>query len=238
MNKNLAVAETANDEQLLDQLVQDLFLEHLRRELDIQRKSIDDSNDILFNLDRKFAAEFKKLTGQLETICDTLGEQTCELNDAKGDAQTHYRSLLNSLAQYRTDIAALYDLLHKNHQEQGEQLQRVQEQLSQQSTELQAQSKALASLTEQHVLLSRQQMAIQEQQFSATFGGMQAQNMTLASFTEQNMSQHQQLLTLEDRHHAELNINRRWGKFVAGFTLVNTIILVGIATVFIIKLGV
>ncbi|RUR93132.1 hypothetical protein [Pectobacterium polaris] len=64
--------------------------------------------------------------------------------------------------------------------------------------------------------------------------------MTLASLTEQNMSQyqHQQLLTLEDKNLVGININCRWAKFVAGFTLVNMLILAGMATVFIIKLGV
>ncbi|WP_337049183.1 hypothetical protein [Serratia fonticola] len=238
MNKNLSEVETANDGQLLDQLVQDLFLEHLRRELGVQKKSIDDSNDTLFNLDRKFVAEFKKLIGPLETICDTLGEQTREMNDAKDDAHKHYRTLLNSLEQNRTDTAALNHILHKYHQKQGEQLQRIQEHLSQQSTELQAQTAALASLTKQHVLLSQQQMALQEQQFSVALAEMQAQSVTLTSLKEQNMSQHQQLLTLEEKHRAELNLNRRWGKFTAGFLLINTLILAGITTLFIIQHGV
>lgn len=206
LNKNLAVAETGNDEKLLDQLVQDLFLAHLRRELDVQKKSIDDSNDKLFNLDRKFIAEFKKLTGPLETLSDKLDEQTRELNDANNDAQTLYRTLLNSLAQNRTDTATLHDILQQQnsqqHQEQEQQLQRIMEQLPQQSAEL------------------------------------QAQNITLALLTEQNKSLHQQLLTLEDKQHAELQINRRWGKLAAGFTVANMLILISMAALFIVQHGV
>ena len=239
MNKNLVVAETANDEQLLDQLVQDLFLEHLRRELVGQKKSIDDSNDKLFNLDRKFVAEFKKLTGPLETISDTLGEQTRELNDAKDDAQRHYLTLLNSLAQNRADTTALHDMFQqqnsKHHQEQVEQLQRIHEQLPQQSATLQEQNAALTSLTEQQVALSHQQVALQEQLFSATLAEMQAQNVE--SLTEQNKSLHQQLFTLEDKQRAELQTNRRWGKLATVFTLVNTLILVGMTTLFFIQHG-
>lgn len=234
MSKNLAVADKASDEQLLDQLVQDMFLEHLRRELDIQKKSIDNSNDKLFNLDRKFVSEFKKLTGPLETICDMLGEQTCEMNDAKDDAQTHYRTLLNNLEQNRTDIAARYDMLNKYHQEQGEQLQRIQEQLSQQSPVLQAQTVSLVSLMEQHVLLNQQQVALQEERFSVVVTAIQAQNATLESLMEHNMSQHQQLLI----NRTEVHINRRWTRIAAGFTLVNTLILTIIAAVFIIQRGV
>ncbi|EMH6513537.1 hypothetical protein PO590_12510 [Raoultella ornithinolytica] len=242
MNKNLVVAETANDEQLLDQLVQDLFLEHLRRELVGQKRSIDDSNDKLFNLDRKIVAEFKKLTGPLETISDTLGEQTRELNDAKDDAQRHYLTLLNSLAQNMADTTTLYDMFqqqnNKNHQEQVEQLQRIHEQLLQQSAKLQEQNTALIVLKEQHVALSHQQEALQEQLFSATLAEMKAQNETLESLTEQNKSLHQQMLTLEVKQHAELQTNRRWGKLAMGFTLVNTLILVGMTTLFFIQHGV
>lgn len=242
MNKNLVVAETANDEQLLDQLVQDLFLEHLRRELVGQKRSIDDSNDKLFNLDRKIVAEFKKLTGPLETISDTLGEQTRELNDAKDDAQRHYLTLLNSLAQNMADTTTLYDMFqqqnNKNHQEQVEQLQRIHEQLLQQSAKLQEQNTALIVLKEQHVALSHQQAALQEQLFSATLAEMKAQNETLESLTEQNKSLHQQMLTLEVKQHAELQTNRRWGKLAMGFTLVNTLILVGMTTLFFIQHGV
>ncbi|MBO4150277.1 hypothetical protein LCD46_13590 [Enterobacter ludwigii] len=241
MNKNLVVAETANDEQLLDQLVQDLFLEHLRRELVGQKKSIDDSNDKLFNLDRKFVAEFKKLTGPLETISDTLGEQTRELNDAKDDAQRHYLTLLNSLAQNRADTTALHDMSQqqnsKHHQEQVEELQRIHEQLPQQSARLQEQNAALTSLTEQQVALSHQQVALQEQLFSATLAEMQAQNVMLESLTEQNKSLHQQILTLEDKQRAELQTNRRWGKLATVFTLVNTLILMGMTTLFFIQHG-
>ncbi|HAF2131051.1 TPA: hypothetical protein G9F27_005394 [Salmonella enterica] len=244
MNKNLVVAETANDEQLLDQLVQDLFLEHLRRELVGQKNSIiDDNNDKLFNLDRKFVAEFKKLTGPLETISDTLGEQTRELNDAKDDAQRHYLTLLDSLAQNRADTTALHDMFQqqnsKHHQEQVEQLQRIHEQLLQQSARLQEQNAALTALTEQQVALSHQQVALQEQLFSATLAEMmQAQNVMLESLTEQNKSLHQQMLTLEDKQRAELQTNRRWGKLATGFTLVNTLILVGMTTLFFIQHGI
>ena len=237
MNKNLAVADKTSDEQLLDQLVQDLFLENLRRELGIQQKSIEHGNDTLFNLDRKFIAEFKRLTVQLESICESIGEQTCELNDAKENARTHYRGLLDSLTQYKTDTAAVHDALHTNYQRQSEQLLHIQDALLRQSSELQAQSEALASLTAQHVLLSQQQKALQEQQFSATFDEIRAQNVAQTSFMEQSMLRHQQLLASEDRHRVEHSINRRWSKLVGGFTLANTLILVGMATVFMIKWG-
>ncbi|AOR65396.1 hypothetical protein [Pectobacterium wasabiae] len=236
MNKNLAVAEVSSDEQLLDQLVQELFLEHLRRELGVQKKSIDDSNDKLFNLDRKFVAEFKNVSGLLDTISDTLGEQTRELNDAKADAQTHYRSLLNSLAQNRTDTAALQDILQqlssKRHKEQGEQLQRIQEQLFHQSAELQAQ---YSVLTEQNAVLNQQQEVLQKQRFTATLAEMQEQNVTLASLTEQNKSLHRQFLTLEDEQRADFRTNSRWGKLAAGFSIANTLILISVTALFIVK---
>ena len=41
LNKNNAKPENVDDEQLLDQLVQDLFLSHLRRELDVNKKNFD-----------------------------------------------------------------------------------------------------------------------------------------------------------------------------------------------------
>jgi small-conductance mechanosensitive channel len=241
LNKKLVVAETANDEQLLDQLVQELFLEHLRRELVGQKKSIDENNDKLFNLERKFVAEFKKLTVPLETMSDTLGEQTRELNDAKDDAQRHYLTLLNSLAQNRADTTALHDIFQqqnrKHHQEQIEQLQCIHEHLPQQSARLQEQNAALTALTEQQVSLSHQQVALQEQLFSATLAEMKAQNVMLESLTEQNKSLHQQMLTLEDKQRAELQSNRLWGKLVTGFTLVNTLILVSMTTLFFIQHG-
>ena len=160
------------------------------------------------------------------------------MNDAKDDAIRYYRTLLNCLEQNRTETAALNEILHKYHQEQGEQQRCIQEQLSQQIIEIQAQTAVLASLTEQHVLLSQQQMALQEQQFSVVLAGMQAQNVALESLTEQSMLQHQQLLIFEENHRAEVNIDRRWGKFTAGLTLINMLILAGMATVFIIPHGV
>lgn len=203
MNKNLAVVETANDEKLLDQLVQDLFLTHLRRELDVQKESLDDSNAKLFNLERKLTADFKKLNGPLETLSDKLDEQTRELTDANDDTQTLCRTLLSNLGENRTHTAAQHDILQqqssKHHQEQIQQLHRILEELPQLSAEL------------------------------------QTQNVTLAQLTEQNTLLHQQLLALEDKQRAELQTNRRWEKLAAGFTIVNTLMLVSMAALFILQ---
>lgn len=203
MNNNLATAETANDEKLLDQLVEGLFLAHLRRELEVQRESLDDSNAKLFNLERKLTAEFKKLNGPLETLSDKLDEQSRELTDANDDTQTLCRTLLNSLAENRTHTAAQHDIFQqqssKHHQEQSQQLHRILEQLPQHSAEL------------------------------------QAQNVTLALLTEETRALHQQLLTLEDKQRTALQTNRRWGKLAAGFTVVNTLILISVAALFILQ---
>ena len=203
MNKNLAVVETANDEKLLDQLVQDLFLTHLRRELDVQKESLDDSNAKLFNLERKLTADFKKLNGPLETLSDKLDEQTRELTDANDDTQTLCRTLLSNLGENRTHTAAQHDILQqqssKHHQEQIQQLHRILKELPQLSAEL------------------------------------QTQNVTLAQLTEQNTLLHQQLLALEDKQRAELQTNRRWEKLAAGFTIVNTLMLVSMAALFILQ---
>lgn len=203
MNNNLATAETANDEKLLDQLVEGLFLAHLRRELEVQRESLDDSNAKLFNLERKLTAEFKKLNGPLEILSDKLDEQSRELTDANDDTQTLCRTLLSSLAENGTHTAAQHDILQqqssKHHQEQIQQLHRILEQLPQQSAEL------------------------------------QAQNVTLALLTEETRALHQQLLTLEDKQRTALQTNRRWGKLAAGFTVVNTLILISVAALFILQ---
>ncbi len=203
LNKNLAVAETANDEKLLDQLVEDLFLAHLRRELDVQKESLDDSNTKLFNLERKLTADFKKLNGPLETLSDKLDEQTRELTDANDDTQTLCRTLLSSLAENKTHTAAQHDILQqqssKHHQEQIQQLHRILEQLLQQSAEL------------------------------------QTQNVTLTLLMEETGALHQQLLTLEYKQRTELQINRRWGKLAAGFTVLNTLILISVAALFILQ---
>ncbi|WP_312454504.1 hypothetical protein [Pseudescherichia sp.] len=203
MNKNLAVAETADDEKLLDQLVQDLFLTHLRRELDVQKESLDDSNAKLFNLERKLTADFKKLNGPLETLSDKLDEQARELTDANDDTQTLCRTLLSSLGENRTHTAAQHEILQqqssKHHHEQIQQLHRILEELPQLSAEL------------------------------------QTQNVTLAQLTEQNTLLHQQLLALEDKQRAELQTNRRWEKLAAGFTIVNTLMLISMAALFILQ---
>lgn len=216
--------EATGDKQFLDQLVQELFLEHLRRELGAQKKNIDDSKDILFNLDRKFIAEFKKLIRPLDAISDTLDKQTLEINDVKGDINQHYGTLLKNQEQNKTDIASLSDMNCSHYKKQDELLGHIQEYLSQQSTKLIMQITALTSIT--------------NEQFSITNAKIDAQNVTLISLIEQNVLQHQQLLTTDEKHHTELILNRRWGKLAVGFSLINTLILAGIATMFIIKHGV
>ena len=176
---------------------------HLRRELDVQKESLDDSNAKLFNLERKLTADFKKLNGPLETLSDKLDEQARELTDANDDTQTLCRTLLSSLGENRTHTAAQHEILQqqssKHHQEQIQQLHRILEELPQLSAEL------------------------------------QTQNVTLAQLTEQNTLLHQQLLALEDKQRAELQTNRRWEKLAAGFTIVNTLMLISMAALFILQ---
>ncbi|WP_429138605.1 hypothetical protein [Aeromonas allosaccharophila] len=218
MNKSHAVAETANDEQLLDQLVQDLFLAHLRRELDIQKESIEENKNMLFNFNRSLAKENGKLLASLETMTDTLDAQTHELVGVKDDARTHYCTLLNSVKQSRTDAAALHETFvqllaagqeqcNQEQKAQSEQLRRTQEHIIQISADMQEKNVILATLTEQSVALS--QLLVK-------------QDETLI----------QQLVAMREGLFAEIDNNRRWGRWGVGLTLVNTLALVGLIVLF------
>ena len=172
MNKNLVVAETANDEQLLDQLVQDLFLQHLRDELGKQNQSLSENREEVLSLGMKFDKKFKNLIGSVEDVASKLEEQGIEQSNGKEDTLVSLSSLRDSLVKSSETVTG-QSLAFKV------QLDNIQEQLSLQDSELKEQIS--------------EQADHQAHQVSDVLAALQTVQMTL---TEQQRLMNQQQLTL------------------------------------------
>lgn len=172
MNNHLAMAETANDEQLLDQLVQDLFLQHLRDELGKQNQSLSENREEVLSLGMKFDKKFKNLIGSVEDVASKLEEQGIEQSNGKEDTLVSLSSLRDSLVKSSETVTG-QSLAFKV------QLDNIQEQLSLQDSELKEQIS--------------EQADHQAHQVSDVLAALQTVQMTL---TEQQRLMNQQQLTL------------------------------------------
>lgn len=162
MNNHLAMAETANDEQLLDQLVQDLFLQHLRDELGKQNQSLSENREEVLSLGMKFDKKFKNLIGSVEDVASKLEEQGIEQSNGKEDTLVSLSSLRDSLVKSSETVTG-QSLAFKV------QLDNIQEQLSLQDSELKEQISELADHQAHQVsdvlaALQTVQMTLMEQQ--------------------------------------------------------------------------
>lgn len=213
MNKNNTKPENIDDEKLLDQLVQDLFLSHLRRELDVNKKIIEETKETLFNNNRSFIRENGKLVSSIDNISERLDAQTNELNDAKDHALNHNRCLLESVTRVGADSAARYEKIEYllaawqqqyglEQKAQSEQLQRAEGHIIHICTDMQEKNKILAALIEQSEALS--QLLVKQDEILT-----------------------QQLIAMRDDLLKEIHNNRRQGMWGLGLTFVSTIVLVG-----------
>ncbi|MBM6605173.1 hypothetical protein JTF19_03235 [Enterobacteriaceae bacterium RIT814] len=171
MNNHLAMAETANDEQLLDQLVQDLFLQHLRDELGKQNQSLSENREEVLSLGMKFDKKFKNLIGSVEDVASKLEEQGIEQSNGKEDTLVSLSSLRDSLVKSSETVTG-QSLAFKV------QLDNIQEQLSLQDSELKEQiseqadhqahqvSDVLAALQTVQMTLTEQQRLMNQQQLA------------------------------------------------------------------------
>lgn len=171
MNNHLAMAETANDEQLLDQLVQDLFLQHLRDELGKQNQSLTENREEVLSLGMKFDKKFKNLIGSVEDLASKLEEQGIEQSNGKEDTLVSLSSLRDSLVKSSETVTG-QSLAFKV------QLDNIQEQLSLQDSELKEQiseqadhqahqvSDVLAALQTVQMTLTEQQRLMNQQQLA------------------------------------------------------------------------
>lgn len=171
MNNHLAMAETANDEQLLDQLVQDLFLQHLRDELGKQNQSLSENREEVLSLGMKFDKKFKNLIGSVEDVASKLEEQGIEQSNGKEDTLVSLSSLRDSLVKSSETVTG-QRLAFKV------QLDNIQEQLSLQDSELKEQiseqadhqahqvSDVLAALQTVQMTLTEQQRLMNQQQLA------------------------------------------------------------------------
>ena len=175
MNNHLAMAETANDEQLLDQLVQDLFLQHLRDELGKQNQSLSENREEVLSLGMKFDKKFKNLIGSVEDVASKLEEQGIEQSNGKEDTLVSLSSLRDSLVKSSETVTG-QSLAFKV------QLDNIQEQLSLQDSELKEQIS--------------EQADHQAHQVSDVLAALQTVQMTL---TEQQRLMNQQQLTLHSK---------------------------------------
>ena len=171
MNNHLAMAETANDEQLLDQLVQDLFLQHLRDELGKHNQSLSENREEVLSLGMKFDKKFKNLIGSVEDVASKLEEQGIEQSNGKEDTLVSLSSLRDSLVKSSETVTG-QSLAFKV------QLDNIQEQLSLQDSELKEQisehadhqahqvSDVLAALQTVQMTLTEQQRLMNQQQLA------------------------------------------------------------------------
>ena len=171
MNNHLAMAETANDEQLLDQLVQDLFLQHLRDELGKQNQSLSENREEVLSLGMKFDKKFKNLIGSVEDVASKLEEQGIEQSNSKEDTLASLSSLRDSLVKSSETVTG-QSLVFKA------QLDNIQEQLNLQDSELKEQiseqadhqahqvSDVLAALQTVQMTLTEQQRLMNQQQLA------------------------------------------------------------------------
>ncbi|MCE6964512.1 hypothetical protein K6W81_11570 [Enterobacter sp. MW07] len=171
MNNHLAMAETANDEQLLDQLVQDLFLQHLRDEFGKHNQSLSENREEVLSLGMKFDKKFKNLIGSVEDVASKLEEQGIEQSNGKEDTLVSLSSLRDSLVKSSETVTG-QSLAFKV------QLDNIQEQLSLQDSELKEQiseqadhqahqvSDVLAALQTVQMTLTEQQRLMNQQQLA------------------------------------------------------------------------
>lgn len=234
MPEDLEGMEAGGDEQMLDSLVQDLFLALLRRELEAQKVGLEQNGDALSTLNRTFIKENGKLSSVLETINGTLEAQMHELDDAREETKTQYRELLNFVAKSWKDAAAQCEALtlqlagaqQQSGQSLGEQLARISQHISRMDSDMQT------KLVAQDAAMNRQ-LAIQNE--------MQNRRLTVMqdSFNQQwvAMSEtlNRQLVAIQEKQHTEADNNQRWRRWGVGLMLVNSIILAGFAVLF--KLG-
>ena len=214
MNNSNDVVEMVNDEQLLEQLVQELFLSHLRRELDIIKNLIEETKETLFNSNRHFTKENGKLVASIDNISERLDAQICELNDVKDDALKNYRCLLNCMTQVGADSAASYEKIEH-------QLATLQQQFGQEQN---AQSEQL-QCTQEHIIHICSDIQEKNKILAALIEQSEAQSQLLV---KQDEILTQQLVAMRDDLFKEIHNNRRHGMWGLGITLVSTLALVGL----------
>jgi len=207
LNEIHAVTEIVNDELLLDQLVQELFLTHVRKEFETQKNSIEENNNTLFNFSKNFVKHNNKLFGSLETMNRALDTQTRQIGELIEDALTHHKSLMELVTQVKDEAVAKHEGFLQQlagweqqcsleQKSQKEQLERTQEYIIKIGGDIQEGNVIQATLIKQSEALSKLLM-------------------------KQDDMLIKQLVAMREGVFAEMQNNRRWGMWGVGLTLVN-----------------
>ncbi|WP_336998152.1 hypothetical protein [Leclercia sp. M50] len=139
--------ETINEDRLLDQLVQDLFLNALRLELNKQNACIEHNSESLFSLDKTFIKNNAKIVSSIETVTDKLSTQAYELELIKEDTESQHQAVLESIHKSRNGSEGRHDILQRllveNQRQNVEAQQAHAQELSDMRNMLLAQNEAL-----------------------------------------------------------------------------------------------
>ncbi|HBT30555.1 MAG TPA: hypothetical protein DEA76_12215, partial [Erwinia persicina] len=100
MNNPNVASETANEERLLDDLVQALFLVTLRQELDKQKEDYETiTGDALFNLNKTIGKANRSIESEFGTVKENLETYQQELHDFQDAYRKHQHELIRSLKE-------------------------------------------------------------------------------------------------------------------------------------------
>lgn len=176
-NPNVA-SETANEERLLDDLVQALFLVTLRQELDKQKEDYETiTGDALFNLNKTIGKANRSIESEFGTVKENLETYQQELHDFQDAYRKHQHELIRSLKESHGDVSVLHDNLlrqltdswrrnDEKHQIQIGLLNRSLEEIGQLGQKVanfvDRQSDYHATTTRQHQVLNEQLNALQQ----------------------------------------------------------------------------
>jgi len=149
LKNNNVELETISDDRLLDQLVQDLFLNALRLELNKQNACIEQNSESIFSLDKTLIKNNAKLVSSIETVTDNLSTQAYELELIKEAIESQHQAVLESIHKSRNGSEGRYDslqrLLVENHRQHAEAQQAHAQELADMRNMLLAQNDALKS---------------------------------------------------------------------------------------------
>lgn len=143
----IASPQKASEEQMLDTLVQELFLSTLRSELDKQKASHAQALDeALFTLEKARTKSLQNITSEFSTLRENLEGQQQEIGELSGDAQRFYQQVNLSIRESREEVDVLSQRLSQLRQDIARQDERQSERHSGLVQQHQALSEQLSSL--------------------------------------------------------------------------------------------